>query len=645
MNYFFDYFDTIAHRKCYPEATKKIWAFHLVDVLDLSDVTGLDIYKKRGEIEAELCKRNELLVGDLEFKVENCYRELYRCLNIKNFSEDSFIEMCLKLEVDVECSVQVIDKDVATQLKRNKKQGKKNYIVSDFYLPKSAFIEMLRFHGLENLVDDIFVSSEYCVTKRSGRLYEKVLSKLNLCPDNCYMFGDNIHSDKIMAEKVGITSTVKDNEFYAEKYKEWKREEGRVSFEDKLKRIFQNNLEEAVFPEFIYEIFCFCKCIADYIVKNEISNVWFLAREGQFLKKCFEIYCSELMPSRRYNLHYVYTSRRATFLPSLKRLDSENFETLFRQYVKISPIEFFKSLGMQSHISFFRLRYPDISFDCAISDFPNSKFFQTLRKDDQFKYRYEKERGDALENAYTYFSQFINVSGEKIAIVDVGWKGTIQDNIEGFFKNLSEDKKEFCRPELHGIYLGLVNGGCKLTKTGMLFDARNGKESVFGENKSLFETILAADHGSTVCYDKTVDGKTVARLDELKEKDIYFDQIAPLLASYLTPFELIVELYATELISRERLLKEAKVLYRRIALYPTEKEVSWFQSMFHEENFGVYQNSLYSIGKEKSVVKRILNGVKLIWTRKLPCSENWPFLYVRNYCGEPFVSCYRLFKY
>ena len=644
MIYLFDYFDTIVHRTCYPEATKKIWASRLKDLFHIEK----DVYSIRSQVEAQLCKENAIQTGDLEFSADTCYERLYDILKIDSVTKSGFVYACLDLEINVECSVQELDKNTIALLQRYSEEGHKCYVVSDFYLSREAFMKMINFHNIQNLIKDIFVSSDYGLTKRSGKLYKCVLDNLKVSPSQCSMYGDNPHSDYQVPIELGISANLKNNSEVEAFYLTKKLEEKRQNIRDELTELlYKDHDKGGVFPEFVFDLFYFSKYVADYATQNQIKDIFFLAREGQFLKTTFDYYLSLNLPCSEIRSHYVLVSRRSTFLPSLTTLENENFDTIFKQYSQLSPIDFFKNLGLEKHIDQFKAIFPAVDFSKKIYSFKDSEFLDSLVRNEQFKQIYERERERARNAINSYLHQFISEDSHKVLLVDVGWKGTIQDNLERIKERSAIDPIFNNSIEYYGLYMGLVAGGGMNNKMGVLFDYRDKKApafAVFDENKSLFESILAADHGSAVGYIMKSDGHSTVLLDSLKEQEIYIDKIRPLLTTYFKLFQRLTNWYTTKAVGYDSLYSIMVELHKRMVFYPTDHEIKWYKSLFHEENFGVFDDSHYSFAREESLLKRFINGLSIIKNKKLPFFVPWPFIYIKECCGQPFIWLYRVIK-
>ena len=84
-----------------------------------------------------------------------------------------------------------------------KARGLAFYVVSDMYLPETQVTAMLRRCGFDFL-DGVFVSSEYGVQKRSGRLFRLFLQKTGLKPRQVLFVGNDRRADALGAALAGI---------------------------------------------------------------------------------------------------------------------------------------------------------------------------------------------------------------------------------------------------------------------------------------------------------------------------------------------------------------------------------------------------------------------------------------------------------
>ena len=140
-----------------------------------------------------------------------------------------------------------------------------------------------------------------------------------------------------------------------------------------------NSAELSLFPELATTLFYFIQKLHDALVEQGVEQVYFLSREGQPLKRMFDMYRERA--GGRITSHYLEVSRRSTLLPSLGPLAEENFETLFRQYRRISLLEFLSSLGLEQQTKRIAqaLGLSDGAEDQREEDFPTSQTFTALK--------------------------------------------------------------------------------------------------------------------------------------------------------------------------------------------------------------------------------------------------------------------------
>ena len=89
-------------------------------------------------------------------------------------------------------------------LRKMKEQGKKIFLVSDFYLPQSVYCDFLINLQSQDLFDEIYVSESYNRTKAHGDLYDYILKENGINPDGVVMIGDSKHADIKQAREHGL---------------------------------------------------------------------------------------------------------------------------------------------------------------------------------------------------------------------------------------------------------------------------------------------------------------------------------------------------------------------------------------------------------------------------------------------------------
>lgn len=399
--------------------------------------------------------------------------------------------------------------------------------------------------------------------------------------------------------------------------------------------IAQTNYD--LFPELATPLFYFIATLHNALVEQGVEQVYFLSREGQPLMRMFEMYRERV--GGHITSHYLEVSRRSTLLPSLAPLAEENFETLFRQYRRISLLEFLSSLGLEAQTRSIAqaLGLPNGAEGRREEDLPTSPTFAALKALPQFQALYESERVARRSAFIDYLSELSGgTPPARLVIVDVGWKGTIQDNL---FALLCRNGDTPVRA-LTGYYVGLVAegaAGLNNDKYGLLFSSVNApspKFRVFSENRALFEVVLAADHGSIVSYETTADSRAQPIRGEFEESEMLAAEVFPVQRQLFERFERLVAAMPPEGTPGSPLpFEEVVQAHARMVFNPTLRERSWFSSVFHVENYGVFERSRFATpASQPKLIQRLRFLKQVLRRRDVGALGFWPWstLYERG---------------
>lgn len=384
-----------------------------------------------------------------------------------------------------------------------------------------------------------------------------------------------------------------------------------------------------LFPELATTLLYFIEKLHEELVKQGVEQVYFLSREGQPLKRMFDSYQSKVRGS--IESHYLEVSRRSTLLPSLEPLAEEGFETLFRQYRRISLFEFLSSLGLEAQMRSVALALglPESVEVTREEDFPTSQTFSALKALPLFQNLYESE---LLARRRAFIAYLEELSGgtlpAKLFVVDVGWKGTIQDNLFALLCRNGDTSVQ----AVTGYYIGLVAAGAASpdnAKYGLLFSSVatvSPKFRVFNENRALFEVVLAADHGSIVSYETTSDGHAKAIRGEFEEGEMLAREVLPVQCQLFEHFEWLLRKIHVSSKGRMLLFKEVVRAHARMVFNPTPRERTWFSSVFHVENYGVFERSHFAAPESRpGLIQRLRFLKRVLQQRDVGTLGFWPW--------------------
>lgn len=648
-NVFFDIFDTIVSRTVQPEYTKKVWANHMVKRCQLN-MSMIDLYKKRNRLETSLGEKNSLSGNDWEFKYIDLLTSLYDEIKT-NLTLEEFSKIATEIEIDIESNVQKPDEKVLAEIKKARKEKKKIYCISDMYLSKDMIMQIFKNLKIADYFDDIFISCEYLKNKRSGKLYEVVLKELNAKPEECIMIGDNKHSDYSMPKEKGMEAIHLDRNKNYKKYEKFEQENNPEIVLSNFTNLLQTNTDN--FEHSIFTLYEFTEKLYYQLLNDNLDEVFFLSREGEYLKKLFDEYQKHIY-GKKIKTNYLLVSRKATYLPSLKPLAQEDFAGLLQQYVYINLKEFLGSLNLSKEEMEEILN--SYSADCktliktaelneneakemkAIIDkdynqkiiyLYESKILKYLKKNKKFQEIYEHNRKEQSN----LFKKYIKgmTKEKRICVVDIGWNGSIQDNIANI---LGKDY------DVTGYLFGLVTRkdptevAKENNKQGLIFTnvpkvSKNFE--LFVENRSVFEVLLGASHGSANRYVEKNNKVEVLTFEKKEERDIYVNVISKIQNSMMKTFQEMIKLFANGYYDNKKIVKEINRAHFNMVFYPTEEQLNFFNKIYHYENFGVFEFTEFKLKKKLNLKYYLKENLKYFLKHKAFFYDAfWPVLKLSN---------------
>lgn len=310
--------------------------------------------------------------------------------------------------------------------------GKQIIIISDMYLSKEFLIQLLDKNGYIGF-SNLYVSCEYGVSKGNGKLFSAV--KKNL-PEHISVIhiGDNEHSDVNMAKSAGFDSLYYPNvNKMALSYRPY---DMSPIVGGAYRGIVDNFLYQGTHAYsmeyeygFVYGglfVLGYCQFIHRYCEQNYVDKILFLSRDGDILKKVYNMLYPDECTS------YVYWSRAA----ATKLMAEHNKYDYIRRYIyhKINQKISLKDILISMEVGFLadRLKmYVDLdnsgketSVTLAADDFLTERNSEALKR---FVLKYfpeilEKYR-EQNEAARCYYSHELK-GFRHIAAVDIGWAGS-----------------------------------------------------------------------------------------------------------------------------------------------------------------------------------------------------------------------------
>lgn len=223
-------------------------------------------------------------------------------------------------------------------VRRLHEQGKKVYAISDMYLPRQQVEAMLRGCGYDFL-DGVFVSSEYGVQKRSGKLFQVFLKQTGLKPHQVLFVGDDRRADLVGAALAGIPGLLLPagrGAAYAVPARDWHQGADQAFLANRLPEIPP---EQRIGFETVGPIAAaFAEFLNRRRQEHPVATLVFLARDMHLVRR---IYCSNYPEDRQ--VAYLKVSRRS-LCPALLQcpMNEENLslfaDALPRQRLTVEQI-------------------------------------------------------------------------------------------------------------------------------------------------------------------------------------------------------------------------------------------------------------------------------------------------------------------
>lgn len=572
----FDIWDTIIKRKCHPEEIKLATARYIVlkynNELKDEYKNIYEILKRRDEIEAEECKKNKEKGFDEECRI----LDVFKILEKEIFNKEMNIEEeLLREEIEQEKKVIFINPEILPIFEKYK--DLKMYCISDFYMSAESLKELLDYLNLPVKIEKIYSSADYLLNKRTGKLYKEAEKEIGIKPENHIHVGDNQYSDIEMANNLGIETiktTKTEFDFVPEKGRKFNFDLSCVKKEEKTKedRIFNTGVDLAPL------LYFFGYSIVEYAIKNKIPTVYYATREGETFIKIHEL-IKENNPFgvKLPESDTIEVSRMGTFSASLKEFSILELLRLWSQYREQSMKALFKTLAID--IKPYQ-KYMD-KYDIDIEEKILCPWFdvrvQELCLDKEFTEQVNKEIKRKREEILEYFekSKGIVNDAKPMFMVDIGWRGTIQDNLAYIFTN----------KKIGGYYLTLYdfyNIQPENTYKISFIDDKKIRNNEVASMITLLEWIYNPGTGSVTGYK---DGKAIRKAKD-EETKIVKEYIKPMQDGMLEGAKVINEYMKYHPYEAEETKQYVYELIRKTKINPSKELIEAYYSMVFNDTFG-----------------------------------------------------------
>lgn len=504
----FDVFDTLLARHVAPDDVKELCAREFAARLG-NPTAARRLYEVRRELEVALCGDAVQAGHDAEFR----HADLMQRWTQTAASRKTLGGELAAYELVCERAATTPTPSALAAIAAARSAGARVVWVSDNYLPAAAIDGLLAAHGLRAWLHGGYVSATDLHTKRSGRLFVDLLTQENIGPHQLLVVGDTRQADRDPAVRLGArTVWVHDREAVARRrrldvaHALVRRNAFFVGHRLATVATYRANrrprrtkpsphrglghLLGAAFTAFALFVHEKARDLG-------LRRVFFLSREGAtFLRLYRRI--GRALGERGAPAAYLCASRRATFLPSLRRLDVEELSArLWHSYPRQSIRQLLADLSLPADLAARAPKHGIGDADAPIDAPAIDARVAAFLADPQVQAAYRSAHAAARTRLHAYLDAKGIGDAGRCGMVDVGWKGSIQTHLVRAL-----DRAE---PEVEGLYLALAAGdddSQTSRKRGYLLDhRRDGPDArPLLENSQVFEMFASAPHGAVVGY-------------------------------------------------------------------------------------------------------------------------------------------------
>ena len=597
-----DVWDTLLRRKAHPDFSKLISA----RALSLSHGAELAmpfkdpwaIFRERCAIEGELARAPQ--GGDGEYEAQDV---LVRMLDRVLLSKEQIDLQAMAdglAELELQFELRHTYPDPEFSIFSQAYPAKKSLFLSDFYMSAEQIKRLLQRHGLDTLVEDGISSCDVSLNKRSGKLFGYVHDQYGVKPQEHVHIGDNRHADVEMPKKMGIQAV-----HFLPVAEHRKRQERAAFFHDRLalfrylaEEVWQGARDEAeglqgeARSAYLLGIRAapllvgFILHVAERALLDNVERLYFFTREGELYLRLWRA----IFPENRLAglvlppADLLEVSRISTFCASLREISTGELMRLWNLYSTQSIFALLKTLGLDADAFAEVCHAHDLDLKADVVYPWQDDRVQALFKDPRFRGPVDAKIEDDRSRLLDYLNQHGWRPGlGRVGIVDIGWRGTIQDNLA------------YLQPEtrISGYYLGLQRflnpqpENCSKSAFGP--DANKSTDYLnLLDAVSLIEMLCNSPNGSVTGYTRNAEGRMSAiRAVDEGENAVHHDFVAHFQKGVLFASQLWADYVDSHVILSVELRDSGCAVWHELVAKTNQDLAQAYASLSHNEVFGV----------------------------------------------------------
>lgn len=550
---------------------------------------------------AEQGARKRLLAAKKTSEVR--FDEIYAELQLITGLDQCEIKRLQEIELDVERKLVMANPSVLSLARYARERGIQVVFISDMYHSREFVGELLTICGFEPDLTQVFVSSEYRKAKwGDGALFDVVSRTLNVPLNRFIHVGDNPDADvaapkrkgmrayhtRKLADEVVALDVIDRRSAYM-----MPRPEKSLALgirDGVLASNLATGADARISDDFWFKIgyervgilfLGFIQWLIKRCQDDNIDTLVFFARDGYITKRAFDYVCQ--VRGLDIKTVYMYASRRALVFPALVGINQPALDSLVAG----------SGMTVRMYLERWGLDAERYDYDARLCGFESldarvkepheyanmGRLFTVIGPDVLASATRESEL------VQRYFDQLDLPQTGRLAVMDVGWHGSLQESLTTLLRLSGRS----C--SVKGYYLGLHQGAHSRIAKG---HAMSGYLTTVGQPEDLntwilscvelVEFLLLAPHGSCLGFTES-DGQIVPILEDdptevdNREKAAIVQEGAMQFLEAARP--LLKEFPTLEIDPRGALYP-----YAQIIMDPTLEEARTLGDLTHEQNLG-----------------------------------------------------------
>lgn len=408
---------------------------------------------------SETCKRDFVLSRLEAERVAGLHNEAPTITQIYQYFQTSLFTHFDKVEIQ-EMEMEIEKKSWAPVLKIKEKLDACRRLggvifISDMYLPGSFMLPKLKELGIIKDGEHLYVSCDYNKTKHTGRLFKVVAEKENIKYKDWTHYGDNYINDIEVPSSLGITSKFVETPFSS--YEKMWYDKGCLYSNSTLKlyagitrsvrnEYFQSDHDEITTNLLASSFVPTALRFVSDIKKKGIKKIFFAARDCYYMfvaaKKIFE-------HDKDLDIEYLHISTKVLYPLLIKEGSREELLSMLSLLPIFKPSSILKMIGVGDEEK--RKIDKIIDTDEVIDNDQNKvdTFVDAILKNVDSE-QIANVCAGKRERFMKYARQIglLTVNDEKVALIDLGWRGTSQyvlhelgfKNVEYWYLGMMQDR-------------------------------------------------------------------------------------------------------------------------------------------------------------------------------------------------------------